>query len=164
MKKIKLLHIFSAPQSVYYFMDKQMQFMNESGFDVHVVVPDDGYLFKKLLEREKNITFHRVPIKRDISLFFDLYSLFKIIFILIKINPDILHVHTPKASLLGSIAGRLTFQKHIIFQMHGLVSGGSYKKGLVYFMERTTCLLSTKIFAVSNSLKEFAIENNYVSR
>src|SRR5690606_3616307 len=76
---------------------------------------------------------------------------------------DILHVHTPKASFLGGIAGRLSLQKNIVYHMHGLVSskGNEISSSLLYYFEKITCTLATKIFAVSHSLKEFAIEGRY---
>ena len=145
-------------------MDKQLQYMIDNGFEVHVILPNDSEIYNMVIEREKNVIFHEVPIKRNISIISDFINLIRIIILLLKIKPDILHLHTPKASLLGVVAGRLTFQKNIIYQMHGLVSGGSTKKGLMYFIEKITCSLSTKVFAVSNSLKDFAIENGYVTR
>jgi len=145
-------------------MDKQLQFMISKGIDVHVIMPNDGFYFQKVLKREKNVIFHEVPLKRDISIKYDLISLIKIISILIDIKPDIIHLHTPKASLLGAIAGKVTFHKNIIYQMHGLVSSGDAKKGLIYFMEKLTCYMSSRVYAVSNSLMEYAVSMNYVSK
>jgi|SRR5690606_16336011 len=162
----KILHVFTAPQSAYYFMEGQLQYLIQNGFDVEVILPDDGVFSELFKKREKNIIVHHVSFERNISIINDFKSLMKLIRLINKIKPDIVHLHTPKACLLGSIASRFLLKKIIIYQMHGLVSteGEKSKKNLMYWIERFTCLLATHIFAVSNSLMEFAIEHNYCSR
>lgn len=166
MKKHKLLHIFSAPQSVYYFLDKQVDYIASKGFEVHIILPDDGYFSSKIKAREKNAHLHFIPLERKISIFADLKSFFLIYIKIRTIKPDILHLHTPKASFIGALAGKLAFQKNIIYQMHGLVSsnGNEVSKGLFYFIEKTTCTIADRVFAVSPSLREFAISNKYCKK
>jgi glycosyltransferase involved in cell wall biosynthesis len=163
MQNKKLLHIFSAPQSVYYFMAGQLQFMIKNGFEVHLVLPRDNYFAPLIKARDPNVTYHYVPIQRKASLLADLKSFFKIKKIIKQVNPDIIHLHTPKASFLGALASKLLGYKNVIYQMHGLVStdGFKVKRGLIYFLEKSTCSLVTKVFAVSDSLKSYAIENGY---
>ena len=50
--------------------------------------------------------------------------------------------------------------------MHGLISinGNRVQKGMVFNLEKLTCFLSNKVFAVSKSLKKFAIDNNYCKK
>lgn len=167
MKEIKkrIVHVFSAPQSVYYFMDGQLQFISNNGFEVHVIVPFDKVYIEEIKKRDSNIFFHNVAFKREISLFRDFICLLKLVYLLFKINPKIIHLHTPKASFLGALASKLIFKKNIIYQMHGLISsdGESAKKTLIYYIEKTTCFLVDKVYAVSNSLKDFAVSNNYCS-
>jgi len=160
---MKIVHVFSAAQSAYHFMDKQFEFMHNKGCEIHVIIPNDNYFSKKFIEREKYVKTYFIPIKRKVSLFFDLISLLALFFLFKKIRADIIHLHNPKASLLGSIAARLLLHKKIIYQMHGLVSasGNTPKKNIVYYFEKATCKLATKIFAVSWSLRQFAIDNNY---
>src|SRR5690606_33772762 len=59
--------------------------------------------------------------------------------------------------------GRLLFKRNIIYQMHGLVSlrGDKVNNKLLYLIEKLTCFLSTKIYSVSESLRQAAIKNNY---
>lgn len=166
MKKKKLLHIFSAPQSVFFFLDQQLKFFISNGFEVHIIMPKDNFYTEKILQREPNTHFHFVSLKRQVSLIHDITSLFRIFFLLLKIRPGILHLHTPKASFIGAVAGRLCFQKNIIYQMHGLVSadGFTVKKNYIFYLEKCTCYLADKIFAVSESLKDFAIKNKYCKK
>ncbi|WP_026452204.1 glycosyltransferase [Aequorivita capsosiphonis] len=162
---MKLLHVFSAPQSAYIFMEGQLQYMHKHGCEVTVVIPADRIINPKFKTREPNIKVINAPIKRNIALFNDIYTFFCLLWIFIKIKPDIIHLHTPKASLIGALAARVLFKKNIVYQMHGLVSirGNQVEKGLLYHMEKLTCTLATKIFAVSKSIRDFAIENEYTS-
>jgi glycosyltransferase involved in cell wall biosynthesis len=160
---MKLIHVFTAPQTAYFFMNGQLDFMISKGIEVTVIMPLDIEFNQKFKERELNVKIINVNFERTISLIRDLSCLFQLIKIFNKRKPDIIHLHTPKASLLGALAARFLFKKNIIYQMHGLVSasGNNVKKGFTYMLERITCSLSTQIFAVSKSLKEFAIEHNF---
>ena len=160
---MKLIHVFSAPQSAYFFMNGQLNYMNSKGMTVTVVMPFDLEFNSKFKSKQPNVEVINVNFERNISLTTDFKCLFKLIRVFKKVNPDIIHLHTPKASLLGALAARLLLKKNIIYQMHGLVSayGNTVKKGLLYYMEKLTCVLSTKIFAVSPSLKELAITHRF---
>src|SRR5690606_8071589 len=137
----------------------QLQFMIEKGIEVIVVMPYDEIFNFKFKQREPNVRIINVELSRNISILRDVKSLIKLIRIIHKIKPQIVHLHTPKASLIGGLASRVLFKKNIIYQMHGLVSmeGNEVKSSLIYHIERLTCYFATKIFAVSNSLKDFAI-------
>jgi len=147
-------------------MEGQLDYLYTRGVDIHVVIPDDGYYSKMFNNREKNVVTHHIPIKRDISLFNDIKNVVTIYNLFKSVRADIVHLHTPKASFLGAIAGRLSSQRIIIYQMHGLVSarGNISQKASIFFIERLTCLLATKIYAVSESIMLFAIKNKYCRR
>jgi glycosyltransferase involved in cell wall biosynthesis len=160
---MKLIHVFSAPQSAYFFMNGQLDYMISKGMDVTVVMPFDIEFNNKFKIKQPNVKVINVNFERNISVKVDLKCLFKLITVFRKVKPDIIHLHTPKASLLGALAARFLLKKNIIYQMHGLVSasGNDVQKGLLYSMEKLTCSLSNHIFAVSESLKEFAVEHKF---
>lgn len=164
MPKPKVAHLFSAPQSAFYFLEGQLQYLKKNGFEVHLLIPKDNYFSNKIFEREKGIFIHYIQINRKISPLSDIISIFSLINKFSYIKPDIIHLHTPKASLLGMIAGRLTRINHIIYHMHGLVStwGNQIRtKSLLYWIERFTCSGAHSILAVSSSLRDFAIANKF---
>lgn len=158
---MKVIHVFTAPQSAYYFLDGQLEYMQENGIEILVVMPSDQHFNDAFKTKHPDINVRHINFARQISLKNDLSCLFQLINLFKREKPDIIHLHTPKASLLGVIAGRLLFKKNIIYQMHGLVSarGNTVQKGMLYRMEKLTCSLANQIFAVSKSLKDFAIEN-----
>lgn len=158
---MKLIHVFTAPQSAYYFLDGQIEFMQSKGIDVLVVIPSDQHFNEAFKVKHPNIRVSHINFARQIKLKKDLSCLFELIKLFNSEKPDIIHLHTPKASLLGVIAGKILLKKNIIYQMHGLVSarGNTVQKGILYRMEKLTCSLATQVLAVSESLKNFAIVN-----
>ncbi|MGR7813252.1 glycosyltransferase family 4 protein [Lacinutrix undariae] len=160
---MKLIHVFSAPQSAYFFMNGQLNYMMSKGVKVTVVMPFDKEFNIKFKKQQPNVEVININFERKISLITDLKCLFKLIKVFKIINPDIIHLHTPKASLLGALAARILLKKYIIYQMHGLVSayGNTVKKGILFYMEKLTCSLSTQIFAVSPSLKKLAVTHQF---
>lgn len=100
-----------------------------------------------------------VAIERDPKPMADIRSLFNLWVQLRKIRPQILIYATPKASLLGSIAGFGLRVPVRIYQLWGLrleTTGGVFRL-ILSAMEFTTSLLSTEVLANSKSLaKKYA--------
>lgn len=144
-------------------MEGQLQYMINKGFEVHLILPRDTYFTPEIKKRDSNVILHHVSLKRNISLINDLKSFIQIMYLLLKLKPSILHLHTPKASFIGALAAKFIFQKNVIYQMHGLVStnGTKVNKSLIYYLEKYTCALVDSVYAVSFSLRDFAIKNNY---
>jgi len=92
--------------------------LKEAGFIVDVAMGGNGVLKDKL--KEKNIETHKVEdLNRNISILKELGVFFALIKLYIKIKPDILHLNSSKIGGLGSIAGRITGIKKIVFTAHG---------------------------------------------
>src|SRR5690606_28120263 len=108
--------------SAYFFLEGQLKYLQNKGVEFSVILPFDGYFSAKIIEREKDVDFYKLNFSREINLLNDFKSLIILTRLIILIKPDIIHLHTPKASLLGGFAGRLLFKRNIIYQMHGLVS------------------------------------------
>lgn len=157
---MKLCHIFTSSQSAYGFMDGQFEYMVSNGVDTTVLIPDDGF-YSQLINKYPMITFVKSPIVRNISMLKDCQTLLFFCFFLSKHRFDVVHLHTPKAGLLGGLAARVTLCRNIVFHLHGLVSvkGGKVKKNVTYLMEKLSLSLAHRVLAVSPSLMLFCIEN-----
>ena len=159
---MKVCHCFTTHISLI-FLEGQLQFMQDHDVDLHIAVP-----FNKDLDLSKypEITFHFISMARKISFKKDLISLFKLIVLFKKKNFDIIHLHTPKASLLGSLAARMLFHKRVIYHLHGLVAIKNNKPiyNLTNLFERLPFLLSNYVLSVSPSMKEYCIKNKLVNR
>lgn len=87
-------------------------------FEVHLAAGGNGWLFR-FFEKEKswylkNLVRPINPIK-DIGAFLELYFLIK------KLKPDVVHLHSSKAGIIGALAAKLGGVKKVIYTVHGFV-------------------------------------------
>jgi glycosyltransferase involved in cell wall biosynthesis len=96
-------------------------------------------------------------IRRSILPLKDLKSFIKLIFILRKINPRIVHTHTSKAGVLGRLASIIACRKaRIIHTYHGHLLYGYFterKKRAVVLIETYLSSKSQVLIAVANQVK-----------
>tara|TARA_B110000971_G_scaffold27924_1_gene25020 strand:- start:1006 stop:2304 length:1299 start_codon:yes stop_codon:yes gene_type:complete len=107
----------------------------------------------------EGIKFEKIRfMRRAINPFFDLIALFKIITIIYKYKPDIIHTHAAKAGLLGRFAYLFYPKKIIIIHTyHGNVFDGyfsTFKTKIILIIERLLAKISTKIISISNIQKQ----------
>lgn len=120
-------------------------------YDVVVILGGHGLLKKKLSEvgirtvsvdsMDRDINF-----KKEFKNFIEIYKLLK------QEKPDILHVHSPKASGIGSFIGRLLKIKKIIYTVHGWSFNEDRpltQKILIVFFSWLTTLLATNVITIS---------------
>ena len=104
--------------------------------------------------------------EREISIFKDFVSLFKLIKLFQKIKPKVVHGNTPKGGLLSMIASWFTMVPVRIYCVHGLRYQGV--NGIKYFllknMERLACLCSTHVFTVSFGVRKILKEDKITSK
>ena len=104
--------------------------------------------------------YTELPLVRRPNIYKDLKALFATYLWLRKIKPDILHTHTPKAGLIGMIAG---FFAGVPVRIH-TVAGIPWMeyKGLLRFifkiLESLTYFFANKIYPNSKGLHNFLIE------
>lgn len=112
----KICHITTVDLSVRFLLLNQLRYLQDKGMQVHVACSDGEWLPQ--VEAE-GITAHRIEMKRfiapasDLSALFSLYRLFR------RERFDIVHLHTPKASLLGAIAAKLAGVSRVVYTIHG---------------------------------------------
>lgn len=147
----KFILLTTVPISLNFFRD-QISKLNDI-YDV-TLVSSPSSLLSEIANRE-NVAFRAIKINRNISLINDLKSLLNLVFYFFKINPAIIHCNTPKASLLGLLAGFLTRVPNRIYYIHGLryEGGKGLKRKLLKGMEKVACFCATDIIAVSNGIK-----------
>lgn len=142
------------------FFKGQLKFLNKH-FEVQTVSSYGERLND--IRTSEGVTTHSIPIKREIALFSDIVSLYKLVKLFITEKPKIVHGNTPKGSLLSMMAAYLTRVPIRIYFCHGLRYQG-YKPGtiirrLLQFTERVTCRLATNVFCVSDGIKEVMIND-----
>jgi glycosyltransferase involved in cell wall biosynthesis len=89
----------------------------------------------------------------------DLISILKIWYCLRRIQPQIVHTNTPKGGLLGTIAAYFAGTPVCIYHMRGLpfMTATGFKRTLLRWSEKVSCLLADQVICVSHSLRDVAI-------
>ncbi len=121
MEKIKVLHIsetFIGGVYTYIRQFCECSDKQQSSFETYVIFSDKREETNiNALNKDFSSSIKLIPIKmsREISFFQDVVSLFKIIREMNKIKPDIIHLHSSKAGILGRIAKVFLFKKKFVY-------------------------------------------------
>lgn len=89
-------------------------YLVRNGVHVDVVTGDREYDFTGHPDF-RDVTLRIIPMRRTPSLFADLVGLVRWIWFLAWHRYDVIHVSTPKASLLAGLAARITFNGRVLF-------------------------------------------------
>lgn len=142
--KPKLIRITTVSESLNTLLKGQLKYLNNY-YEV-IGVASGAELMREISKREGVRTIS-IAIRREISLFSDLISLYRLISLFVKEKPYIVHANTPKGSLLGMLAARICCVPIRIYTVTGLrfeTTVGFYRKVLI-FMEKVTCACATKV-------------------
>ena len=134
--------------------------LSNDGWDVHLVSNPGPGLAEAA--RQSYATCHPIPMTRDPSILRDLGSFFRWIYLLVKIKPDVVSVGTPKASLLGLLAGWVLRVPHRVYVLRGLrlETTSGFQLWLLSALEKLTSACATQIIAVSPSLRALYLKKN----
>lgn len=136
----------------------QLADMTARGWSVTVVANGDEML-ARAAERE-GVRAIAMAMEREVALLKDLKSFVGWISLLKKEQPAVLNVGTPKAALLGALAGRLTGVPRRVYVVRGLRFEGTagYRRRVLVAMERLTMWASTDVIVVSESVGRRMLE------
>lgn len=158
--KKKLIKVSTVPMSLDTFWEGQLRMLSDYYEVVAVSSPDPE--LKKVADREGVRTI-AVPMQRHISLLKDVVSLVRMVRVLKKEDPVIVHSMTPKAGLISMLAAWLC---RVPVRMHtytGLVfpTATGFKQNVLIWMDRLLCACATYINpegqGVANDLRRFHI-------
>tara|TARA_R100000656_G_scaffold122649_1_gene98415 strand:- start:275 stop:1414 length:1140 start_codon:yes stop_codon:yes gene_type:complete len=98
---VKVVRVCTVPLSLVGYTS-HLEELVRNGVELVIITSQDEY-FDKL----KSSSYKVIPltIKRNISPLHDVVSIFKLILLLRKEKPDIVHSNTPKAGLISALAG-----------------------------------------------------------
>lgn len=158
----KVIHVTTVPLSLT-FLRGQPRYMRERGIDPQVVSSPGPEL--DAFACEEGVTATAVPMARAITPLADLRSLAQLWRLFRRERPDIVHSHTPKGGLLGTIAATAAGVPVRLYHMRGLplMGASGAKRTLLTLTERVSCALATEVLCVSHSLRQVALDAKLAS-
>lgn len=114
---VLIVHIATADSSIRYLLLDQLRYLSDRGHDVHAIASPGPH--SRSVE-SAGIKFHAVDLSRRITPWRDAVAFAALCRTLARIGPDLVHTHTPKASLLGQYAALATRVPHRVHTIHGL--------------------------------------------
>jgi len=156
--KQKLWIVTTVADSLDSLLEGQPEFLNQY-FDVTIVSSPSDRL-ANVAERE-GVGWQAVEMRRTISPFHDLFSIWRMFRLLRKNRPEIIQSYTPKAGLVTMIAGRLA---RVPRRVHGIVGmplmeGQGIRRLLMKLAEQYTYVNATALTSNSFGLRDFIYTN-----
>lgn len=128
--------------------------------EIIVAAGSNGELLSRLAE--KNIkTYHLKHLKRAINPYSDTIAIFELYSLIHKIQPDIVHLHSSKAGVVGAIASKLASTAKVVYTAHGFVFNepGFYpKKKMFIWAEKISGWFKNQIICVSEKDRQSALQ------
>ena len=140
------------------FLQGQLQFFRDKGFDVTVLCPErreDEWE----VARPEGVPIIQVPMARVIAPLQDFASLWRLWRTIRRLGPAVTNVGTPKAGLLGGFAAWLNRVPCRFYTLHGLrfETTKGFRRRLLIYAERLACRFAHRVICVSQSVRERAI-------
>lgn len=147
---MKLLHICAVGFGIKTLLKPQIDYFLKQDFKVESSC-SPGKELEEL--QQQGYIVHPIFIERKIKPFSNLNSIFQLIKLIKKHNYDVVHVHSPIASVLGRIAAKIAGTKYIIYTAHGFyfhekMSPSQYR--FYHTIEKATAAITDLILTQSN--------------
>lgn len=152
-----LIHITTVAHSLG-FLRGQPDFMADHGIEMEAIT-SPGELVDPMSE-DLGIPVHTVEMPRSITPFRDLFALREMTTLIRELDPDIVHAHTPKGGLLGTIAATLAEVPIRLYQMRGLPfeTQTGWKRTLLKTTETVSTGLADQTISVGHSIRQTALD------
>lgn len=154
--RVRLLHVTTVPKSLV-FLTGQVQFMTSRGFEIEYA-SSPGPQLQEFAQRE-GVSAHAIPMPRRITPVLDIVAVLRIAAVIRGFRPHIVHAHTPKGGLLGTLAASLSGTAVRVYHMRGFpaATASGLRRWLLLRSEQVSCRLAHRVLCVSPSLRDVAI-------
>lgn len=156
----KLIRVTTIPLSLDKLLGEQLRFMNNH-YEVIAISAEKEEL-KRVADKYGVSHFH-IEMTRKITPVKDLLAVWKMFRFLKKEQPEILHTHTPKAGLVGMLAGVLAgvpVRAHTVAGLPLLETSGAKRK-LLNAVEWLTYRCATDVYPNSYGLKDIILKEKF---
>lgn len=150
----RIVYVVTHPITARSFLRGQLAYMARRGFDVTLVASPGPDL--DAMAKHEGISTVAVPMRREVHVLEDLAALARLVRLLRRLRPVLLNASTPKAGLLGSLAGWLASVPVRIYTLRGLrlETTTGLKRALLVLAERTAHACAHRVVCASPSLLE----------
>ncbi len=159
----RVLQLCAVDFTLRNFLLPLVRFLEHNGFRVECACTP-GPFFPEL--QASGLTLHALPISRSLNLFSHIASMLRLRRILKQHPCEILHVHTPIASLIGRFAGRTAGIPIIVYTAHGFYFHDDMprlKRRLHIFLERLGARYCDFVFTQSDEDRQTAIREKIIA-
>lgn len=159
----KLVRITTIPLSLEKLLEGQLTYM-EKHYEVIAIAAE-----KERLEqygKSNEVRTFWVEMTRKITPLQDLKAVVKLYMFFKKERPLIVHTHTPKAGIVGMLAGKLAGVPIRLHTVAGLplIETSGFKRKILDLVETFTYKLSTRVYPNSLELKKLIVKLGYAKR
>jgi glycosyltransferase involved in cell wall biosynthesis len=156
---MKIIHITTVPFTFRFYVG-HIRFLKSHGVEVHgISSPSDELGSLEEVGRREGIPVHPVRMERRISPCRDIVSLWHLCRVLRQERPDIVHSHTPKGALLGTIAARAVGVKVVLLTINGLrqMTKTGLSRRVLDAATWLPCRLADRVWCDCASLRDYLI-------
>jgi glycosyltransferase involved in cell wall biosynthesis len=152
----RLVHVVTIDETLHFFQG-QVGFMRAHGVEPTMVCAPGPYAVE--FERRNGVPVVGVPLERRITPLRDLVAVWRIWRVLRRVRPHIVHAHTPKGGLLGTLAAWLARVPVRVYHIRGLPAHGAagLRRRLLMATEAVSCRLAHRVLCVSGSVRDAAV-------
>ena len=149
----RLLIVTTVPETLAFILRQQPAFLGRH-FDVSLASSDGPELAAVAVE--EGVPVHVVPMERGMSPLKDIVSVWKMVLLLRREQPDIVHSYTPKAGLVAMLAAWLCRVPVRIHTFTGLIwpTATGWRRKLLMAVDRLLCACATHIVPEGNGVKQ----------
>ena len=149
-QRTKVLHITCVGGGIHTYLDLIFKYLKVE----NVLICPPGLVSLIKTSNKLGVPIHELEMKWKISPYHDIISIYKIVRLVRKLRPDVIHAHSSKAGVLSRL-GSLFFKTPVIYSPHALAFLGapSTKKRFFFFIERVMVFITDFVMACSESEK-----------
>jgi glycosyltransferase involved in cell wall biosynthesis len=135
----------------------RLRTLREAGFQVTLVSGPGKWVDSTAAS--EGVAAICIPMRREIALVSDMVSLVRLWLLLRRLRPDIAEFSTPKAGLLGSVAGLLAGVPRRVYLLRGLKleTSSGFKRRVLLAAERVAARCAQIVLCTSESLRDEAL-------
>lgn len=141
--RCRLLIATTVPETLLHILQDQPRFLSQH-LDV-ALVTSPGPEFKSLAQ--EGVPLYGVAMQRGIHLFQDLVAVWRMVILLLKLRPDVVHSYTPKAGLICMLAAWLCRVPVRVHTFTGLIwpTAQGWRRKLLMVVDRVLCACATHV-------------------